>query len=91
MGDAVKNKVSLIGIVCLIAALAILASYDVLVLLVVGFFYYAYKLLYRKETASRLDMVIIIAMFVVLIALIMAWSIYSLVIYPETLLNQTGI
>ena len=60
----VKNK---LGILCLIAAIALIFILDIRVLLISGFLYYAYKLLYKKQAPNRLDKILVMALFMLLL------------------------
>jgi len=53
---------SKLGLLCLIIAIGLLFFIDMRVLLVLGFFYYAYKLLYKNEGAKRIDKLVIAAL-----------------------------
>lgn len=62
-----KASKSKLGMLCLILAIVVILFVDLRILLILGFFYYAYKLLYKKETASRIDRIIIIILIGLLI------------------------
>jgi hypothetical protein len=59
--------ISRLGIVCLITAVAIMIIYDLRIFLILGFLYYTYKLLYKKEGPTRIDKIIIICLFALFI------------------------
>jgi succinate dehydrogenase/fumarate reductase cytochrome b subunit len=73
---------SKLGILCLITAVIMMILFDVRILLVLGFLYYAYKILYKKEELKRLDKILILCLFVLFLL-----EIFLLIYYSATYLN----
>jgi len=71
---AINNK---LGILCLIIAVVMMFLFDLRILLVSGFLYYAYKLLYKKEEPKRLDKILIICLFILFLLEILLLFYYS--------------
>ena len=59
-----KTSISKLGILCLVVAIAMMALVNLSILIVLGFLYYSYKLLYKKDKPSFNDKILIIALFV---------------------------
>lgn len=53
-----------VGILCLIMAILLISVIDFRAILALGFLYYAYKLLYRKEEPKLLDKILITSLFI---------------------------
>jgi hypothetical protein len=84
------QKRSTLGVLCLVIALLMILFLDIRAFLATGFLYYAYKLLYKKEQASRTDRVVIMFLiFVLTIYLVLA--VYFSVGYLSELQNQTSL
>jgi hypothetical protein len=73
----IKTSHSKLGILCLILTVIILSLIDLRALLALGFLYYSYKLLYKKEAASRTDKILILAL-LVLLAIVIILEFYIL-------------
>jgi len=58
---------SKLGVLCLVIAITLLFLFDVRILLTLGFLYYAYKLLYKKEKLGRADNIIIILLIILIL------------------------
>jgi hypothetical protein len=61
------EKDSKLGLLCLIAAIALIAIVNFAALLALGFLYYAYKLLYKKEKPTAKDKIMIILLLALLL------------------------
>jgi hypothetical protein len=70
-----KKSISKLGVLCLILAVAIISMTDMRILLTLGFLYYAYKLLHKKEPSTNLDRVLILVL-VALLALEIFLTLY---------------
>ena len=60
----VKNK---LGILCLIAALVLIFIWNMRMVLILGFLYYAYKLLYKKQAPNNIDKILVMTLFMLLL------------------------
>jgi len=60
-------KTSKLGLVCLIIAIVLMAFFNLTILTILGFLYYAYKLLYKKEEPTRRDNILITVLFILLL------------------------
>ena len=80
-----------LGIVCLITAIIIMFIFDLRILLISGFLYYSYKLLYKKEQPKRLDKILIVCLFLLLALTILLMVFYSTnyINIPEVSQNLT--
>ena len=70
----INNK---LGIICLIIAITMMLLFDMRILLVSGFLYYAYKLLYKKQEPKRLDKILILCLFILFLLEIFLLIYYS--------------
>lgn len=70
----------------MIIAIVMLAIFDLRALIVVGFLYYAYKILHKKEQLNRLDKILIICLFLLLVIaiLLMYFSVTDYINIAET-------
>jgi len=83
MKEAKKEaKTSILGIVCLILAIVLIALVNLSILIVLGFLYYAYKILYKKEELSNRDKILIVILFLLFLLEIIL-SIYLAVSYVD--------
>jgi len=80
---AINNK---LGILCLITAILLMLIFDMRILLISGFLYYTYKLLYKKEEPKRLDKILIICLFALLL-----FVMFFLIYYTTNYINISQI
>lgn len=73
---------SKLGILCLIIAITMMVLFDIRILLVIGFLYYAYKILYKKEELKRLDKILLLCLFVLFLL-----EIFLLIYYSTNYIN----
>jgi hypothetical protein len=71
-------KTSKLSIAFLVIALLILFFTDPRIVLILGFLYYSYKLLYKKEELSRMDRFAVIALLALFTAEILLSIYYSI-------------
>ncbi len=77
-----KTNIKKVGYLCLILAIISIALYDMTILIILGFLFYTYKSLYKKEELKTLDKIIIIILCVLLILSIFL-SVYLSSLYTD--------
>lgn len=77
-----ETKTSKLGIICLILAIVLIAFVNLTVLIALGFLYYAYKFLYKKEEPNKKDK-ILITVLILLFLLDIFLSIYFTSLYLD--------
>lgn len=85
--------ISKLGILCLLLALFTMIITDLRVLIALGFLYYSYKILYKKEKLKRLDKIAIIVLIILLVLeifLIVYYATSYLDYLTSSSLNQTS-
>jgi hypothetical protein len=73
---------SKLGIICLILAIIVMFLIDLRVILISGFLYYAYKLLYKKESPNNIDKILIIVLLLLFVFEIFLFT-YSTAAYAD--------
>lgn len=77
-----ETKSSKLGIICLILAILMIALVNLTVPIALGFLYYAYKFLYKKEEPTLRDKILITVLFL-LFLLDIFLSIYLTSLYLD--------